>query len=254
MTNMNVLSKLSMTSLEIAELVGSRHDSVKRAIERLSDKSVIQLPPMVEREKINGLGLKNTYSHYVFSGEQGKRDSIVVVAQLSPEFTARLVDRWQELESKNLIQLPNFNDPGEAARAWAEIYDEKKKLAIEHQATKVENAHLKSHFTDGMTLVNFARTLNGVNTMQLQNCLESKGWIRRDKKSGWRVNAQYRDRYLAERTSIFKNPNTEEEQERHYPILLRAGAVKLFKMYSEGLLPMKANWNGSIGHGDEVLR
>jgi hypothetical protein len=38
--------------------------------------------------------------HYRFTGEQGKRDSIVVVAQLSPEFTARLVDRWQELEGE----------------------------------------------------------------------------------------------------------------------------------------------------------
>lgn len=38
-----------------------------------------------------------TGTAYVFSGE---RDSIVVVAQLSPEFTARLVDRWQELERR----------------------------------------------------------------------------------------------------------------------------------------------------------
>ena len=37
---------------------------------------------------------------YIFSGERGKRDSIVVVAQLSPEFTARLVDRWQQLEQQ----------------------------------------------------------------------------------------------------------------------------------------------------------
>jgi hypothetical protein len=29
-----------------------------------------------------------------------KRDSYIVVAQLCPEFTARLVDRWQELENK----------------------------------------------------------------------------------------------------------------------------------------------------------
>jgi hypothetical protein len=30
----------------------------------------------------------------------GKRDSYVIVAQLSPDFTARLVDRWQELEEQ----------------------------------------------------------------------------------------------------------------------------------------------------------
>ena len=27
----------------------------------------------------------------------GKRDSYIIVAQLSPEFTARIVDRWQAL-------------------------------------------------------------------------------------------------------------------------------------------------------------
>jgi len=30
-----------------------------------------------------------------------QRDCYVIVAQLSPEFTARLVDRWQELEHKS---------------------------------------------------------------------------------------------------------------------------------------------------------
>ena len=41
--------KASMTSLEIAELVGSRHDSVKRAIERIAGRGVIPFPPMVEK-------------------------------------------------------------------------------------------------------------------------------------------------------------------------------------------------------------
>jgi phage regulator Rha-like protein len=37
-----------------------------------------------------------------------KRDSYVVVAQLSPEFTARLVDRWQELEAQAAV--PRLDD------------------------------------------------------------------------------------------------------------------------------------------------
>lgn len=87
----------SMTSLEIAELVDSRHDKVKQSIERLVEKGVIASPPMGSVVKtINN----RTYNSevYVFAGEQGKRDSIIVVAQLCPEFTARLVDRWYELE------------------------------------------------------------------------------------------------------------------------------------------------------------
>lgn len=79
-------------------MVGSRHDKVKQSIERLVAKGVIQLPPMGEVKINQSLRPNNKTVVYLFSGEQGKRDSIVVVAQLSPEFTAKLVDRWAELE------------------------------------------------------------------------------------------------------------------------------------------------------------
>jgi phage antirepressor YoqD-like protein len=87
---------MSMTSQEIADLVGSRHDSVRLSIDRLVDRGVIQAPPLVERPTLAG----QTVKMYVFEGEGGKRDSIIAVAQLSPEFTAKLVDRWQELEAQ----------------------------------------------------------------------------------------------------------------------------------------------------------
>ncbi|EPT5695752.1 Rha family transcriptional regulator [Escherichia coli] len=100
-----ILEKPSMTSIEIAELVGSRPDNVKRTIERLSKSGVIPLPPMEVSENINNLGFKVKNSHYVFEGEQGKRDSIIVVAQLSPEFTARLAAKCGLTEAKcrNLV-------------------------------------------------------------------------------------------------------------------------------------------------------
>lgn len=91
---------LSMTHKEIADLVGSRPDNVKVSIERLAEKGVIRLPALQEIEEINNLGLPVLREYYVFKGELGKRDSIVVVAQLSPEFTAQLVDHWQELEKE----------------------------------------------------------------------------------------------------------------------------------------------------------
>lgn len=104
---------MRMTSREIAELVGSRHDKVKQSIERLATEkenkpAVICLPPL--GEYLDSLGRPAT--EYIFSDEQGKRDSIVVVAQLSPEFTARLVDRWQELESQQAKQpTPQITSP-----------------------------------------------------------------------------------------------------------------------------------------------
>ena len=91
-------SQLTMSSREIAELVGSRHDKIKQSIERLAKNKVITLPPLGISENINNLGFKIKSEYYIFNGEQGKRDSIIVIAQLCPKYTARIVDRWQELE------------------------------------------------------------------------------------------------------------------------------------------------------------
>ena len=120
---------LSMSSREISELVGIRHDNVKRTIERLANKGTITFPQM-EEKPTDG----RPASEYLFTGDTGKRDSIIVVAQLSPEFTARLVDRWQELENRtrtNTIALPNFSDPAAAARAWAKQYEQKQLIQVE---------------------------------------------------------------------------------------------------------------------------
>lgn len=100
----------SMTSLDISELCQKRHDSVKRTIEILSAKTekreaVIACPHsvVVQKEANNRI---YDVEVYIFSGEQGKLDSITVVAQLCPEFTAALVKRWYELENQNAVQLP----------------------------------------------------------------------------------------------------------------------------------------------------
>lgn len=90
----SVNSELTMSSVEIAGLCDKRHDNVKRTIEMLAERGVISLP-QIEEVKIQRERREEAVQAYMV----GKRDSYVVVAQLSPEFTARLVDRWQELES-----------------------------------------------------------------------------------------------------------------------------------------------------------
>jgi phage antirepressor YoqD-like protein/phage regulator Rha-like protein len=91
----------TISSIDISELVGSRHDSVKRTIERLQQKGVVSFTPSVETSH-EGAGARPLEVYLV-----NKRDSFIVVAQLCPEFTARLVDRWQELEEQ--IAKPAFD-------------------------------------------------------------------------------------------------------------------------------------------------
>lgn len=59
---------------------------MKHTIERLVDRGVIDVPPMVEEQIQTSHGRKHTTSAYRLE----KRDSFVVVAQLTAEFTARL--------------------------------------------------------------------------------------------------------------------------------------------------------------------
>ncbi|END8146789.1 phage antirepressor KilAC domain-containing protein, partial [Escherichia coli] len=150
-------SIIKMTSIEIAELVGSRPDNVKISIERLAESGVIQLPALQVFEKINNLGLRRSVEAYVFEGEQGKRDSIIVVAQLSPEFTARLVDRWRELEGATAKIPQTFS---EALRLAADLEDQKaeleKQLAL--AAPKVEFADRVGE-ASGILIGNFAKVV-----------------------------------------------------------------------------------------------
>ena len=135
--------QISMTSLQIAELCDKRHDSVKRTIEILSKptdkrRAVIARPHSVI---VQNIANNRTYDieAYVFSGEQGRLDSITIVAQLNPQFTAALVARWDELEkqaAKPQIALPNFTDPAAAAEAWAKEYREKQALAVTLEQAK----------------------------------------------------------------------------------------------------------------------
>ncbi|MWM93999.1 DNA-binding protein [Escherichia coli] len=127
--------KASMTSVEIAELVGSQHKDVKRSIERLMDKGIIRSAPMANFEIINNLGLKRNVGAYIFEGEQGKRDSIIVVAQLCPEFTARLVDRWRELEEQ--IRKPMSEIEMVAAMALEAVRQQKRITQVEEKVSHV---------------------------------------------------------------------------------------------------------------------
>lgn len=120
MTLQNIgTAEATMSSREIAELVESRHDSVKRTIERLAESGAIVRPPLVDEQTHDELGRPRSVSVYAV----GKRDSYVIVAQLSPMFTARLVDRWQALET------------AVAAPALPKTFAEALRLAADQQET-----------------------------------------------------------------------------------------------------------------------
>ncbi|HAO9094343.1 TPA: DNA-binding protein [Escherichia coli] len=130
-----ILEKPSMTSIEIAELMGKRHDNVKRTIETLAESGVIVRPQIEDEPKIDVMGRSRLIQVFRFSDEQGKRDSIIVVAQLCPEFTARLVDRWRELEEQ--VRQPLTEIEMIAAMAANAVQQQKRLHVVESKVSQV---------------------------------------------------------------------------------------------------------------------
>lgn len=116
--------QLTMSSREIAEMTKKEHKNVIRTIESLMSAQILT----AQIEPLKYLHRGNTYKYY----ELCKRDSLVLVARLSPEFTAAVIDRWQWLEG---LQQPKPQLPQTFAEALQLAADQAKQLEL--QAPKV---------------------------------------------------------------------------------------------------------------------
>ena len=213
-------SGATMTSRQIAELVGSRHDKVKQAIERLSKDNqnrlaVIQLPPMGDVK--NHLG--QTVEEYVFSGEQGERDSYVVVAQLSPQFTAKLVDEWKRL--KGATGIP-------------QTFAEALQLAAD-QAKQLELAAPKVSYYDKVverdTLLNATQVGQkiGLSAVMLNRHLDDLGVYNKSIKRG----RAFRQSFVDAGHGVMRLTETGHAQ----PMITLSGEVWIIeKLTSEGII------------------
>ncbi|MDB0300859.1 hypothetical protein CTZ00_17450 [Acinetobacter baumannii] len=186
----------SMSSQDIAELVQARHDNVKTSIERLIASEVIASPATKEMLSIVN-NRQYTQTVYVFEGEQGKRDSTIVVAQLSPQFTAKLVDRWIELEQATQIKLPSTYK--EALLALVVAEEEKEQLAlqvasqqqvIEVQKVEVDALERISSRKGSMPMRDAAKLLN-MRPMDLRDWMLANKWTYSPYKNCYRPTAAH---------------------------------------------------------------
>ncbi|WP_111883803.1 phage antirepressor KilAC domain-containing protein [Acinetobacter sp. CFCC 11171] len=204
-----------MTSLEIAELVEKRHDNVKRTIEMLVNTSVIIQPQIEDEQSTDKMGRTRTTQVYVFTGEQGKRDSIIVVAQLCPEFTARLVDRWQELEAQVAQPVFDISNPYHLLQA----IETQAKQNIE-LTQKVEKLEPKAQALDTIAetvhtycIRECAKTI-GIKEKDLINLLLQKKWCYRDAEKKLQPHAQYvlNGVFTNKASPVIKNQNDGQER------------------------------------------
>lgn len=96
--------EMTMGTREIARLLNRDHSDIRRSANRLVDSGVINGgQPLADTPYTND---QNGQTYYEY--RLNKLDSITLVAQNCPQFTAALVKRWDELERG--VAKPSFMD------------------------------------------------------------------------------------------------------------------------------------------------
>lgn len=107
----------TMSSREIAELTGKRHDHVMRDIRNmLSDLGITD--PIFGGSYLDSTGR----SLPCFNLDREHTDCLLT--GYSASMRMAVIKRWRELEGGRVIAtLPDFSNPAAAARAWAEQFE-----------------------------------------------------------------------------------------------------------------------------------
>lgn len=161
---------------------------------RWAKTNVIENPYAIENEDWVGFDID-------VEGNSTKDYAIVLpfakkIAMMSKtEVGNRVRDYFLECEQKaktNAIQLPNFNNPAEAARAWALEYEAKQQALLE---AKEANVHIQrlTHDSKTYTTSEIAKELNLKSANQLNKILEDKG-IQYKLNGTWLLYSNYADK------------------------------------------------------------
>ena len=163
-------ASMTMGTREIADMLGKRHDHIKSSAEKLAACGAI-LTPVAREFEHRG----NIYTEYLLN----KLDSITLVAQNCPQFTAALVKRWDELEqAAQKPQLPDFSDPVAAARAWADEV-EQKQIAQQKLALAAPKADVFDKVIERENLLNATQVAQqvGMSAVKMNKQLDALGGV-----------------------------------------------------------------------------
>ena len=229
-------ASLTMSSVEIAQLCEKRHDNVVVDIRKMLEELNLYAPDFSGTYKTSQ---GNEYQCFFLP----KRETMILISGYRIDLRAKIIDRWQELEAQQAVQLPQTF--AEALRLAADLEEQKQALLIENQQQSTQIISMESYFRNGITAPQFAKGLNGVNSQKINDHLQQVKWLYKDGNNDWRVTSYARDRYMTEEP-VPISPHGKEPFFTYRPVLLQKGAAKIYKWYTQQRLTMKSNWNGEF--------
>lgn len=241
------VSRTTMSSREIAELTGKRHDHVMRDIRNMLSELQIT-DPKFGGTYLDGSGRSMPCFHL------DRELTETLVTGYSIPLRHKVIRRLHELEDAQAAQPVAMPSYAEALRLYADQIEQTAVLRVENHQQAVKIHSMENLFKEGMTHTQFCKGLNGVNVMQVGKYLETRNWLYNESKTGLRLRvASYaRDKYMTEHQQEV-TPHGKEPFISFTPVLLKKGAIRLYDLYLAGELPMKKTWDGLFTH-DKALR
>lgn len=243
MQNLSIAQTLTMSSREIAELTGKRHDHVLADCRKMFEALNIQSADFSADYK-DSKG--RVYQEFLLDQDL----TMTLVMGYSIELRHKVAKRWRELEEQAKKPAIPQTYP-DALRLAAELAEEKQRLALVNKKQEEEIHCLQNLFQTGMTPVKFCKQLNGVNINHISLFLQERKFLydaqRENKKYHiWRVTSYARDKYFTE--SPYTIPTEKGPLQLYEIILLKEGAKWLYRHYLKNELPMKKSWNKLFTH------
>ena len=224
----NNISK-TMSSREMAVLCKKRHDNTLLVIRDLENRGLLENSrPQYYTHAQNG----QQYIEYI----SDKRDSLVIVARLSPEFMAAVIDRWQVLEagaSQPVIAMPDFTNPAEAARAFADQY-EAKQIAQEQLAIAQPKADALDFISTAVNSLNArdtAKTL-GIQPQKFNKWCIAHNWMYRDSKDKLQMCSNRLQQGFMEQRSVTYLDSNNNVKATTQPLFTAKGLTRLASIFS----------------------
>ncbi|WP_109937980.1 phage antirepressor KilAC domain-containing protein [Proteus mirabilis] len=141
--------ELTMSSREISELTGKRHDNVMRDIRNMLSDIGVPLKTE-ETEEINNLGMSVKQKYYLLN----KEECLCLISGYSIKLRMAIIKRWQELESQKSI-IPQTLP--EALRLAADLA-EQKQIAEQKLAIAAPKAEFVDRCVQATGLLGFRET------------------------------------------------------------------------------------------------
>ena len=234
----------TVSSLQVAEIFGKRHDHVLRDIRQV----LTQVPEIFIKSNFGvfeypvrrGFGTEMVKA-YLLSKDGFTLLTMGYTGEKAMKFKVAYINRFNEMEEQlanrvpddpTSLGLPDFRDPVEAAKAWALAIEEKQevegRLAIAEPKAAVYDEVVAPNV---LTLTDFCRRLEGVNLLKVKSSLCTAKVLYYAPGSGYRVYARYRDTHFTEKFNKDYGTTTIH--------VLPEGQKLLTRLYRNGQLIMK---------------